>query len=75
MTQQTRISDPSKLEDERGGYGLAQDVTGLSRSALYSQVGRGAIPHFRVGQKTVIFSRHELEEWLESGRVRARNDR
>lgn len=75
MPAQATTNDRTKLDDERGGYRLAQDVTGLTRASLYSQVFRGQIPHFRIGKRTVVFSRRELEEWLERGRVQARRHR
>ena len=49
---------------ERGGYSLAEEVTGLKRSTLQSKVCREEIPHTRLGKRLVIFSRAELEAWM-----------
>ena len=49
---------------ERGGYTLAEEVTGLKRSTLQSKVCREEIPHTRLGKRLVIFSRAELEAWM-----------
>ena len=75
MPEANTSSRVPRLDDERGGYRLAESVTGLSRAALYSAVSRRMIPHYRVGRRTVIFSRIALEKWLEDGRVQTGHDR
>lgn len=51
--------------EQRGGYDLAQQITGLKRGTLYALVSRKRIPHRRLGRRLVIFDRAELERWLE----------
>lgn len=52
-------------------YTGAAVVTGLSVNTLQSMVCRRQIPHFRLGKRLVVFSRKELEDWLERRRVRS----
>lgn len=59
----------------RGGYDLAQEVTGLRRSTLYAMVSRRLIPHIRVGGRLPIFEREVLEAWLDERRVQPGADR
>ncbi|KAF0170060.1 MAG: hypothetical protein FD161_4815 [Limisphaerales bacterium] len=54
---------------ERGGYDLAEEVTGLKRGTLHAMVSQKRIPHTRLGGRLVIFDRSELETWLASARV------
>ncbi|MEM9113530.1 MAG: helix-turn-helix domain-containing protein [Myxococcota bacterium] len=49
---------------QRGGYDVAQEVTGLARGTLHSMVSRGQIPHTRLGPRLVIFDRDELQDWM-----------
>jgi len=59
-------------KDERGYYELAEAITGLKRGTLQAKVSRGEIPHFRLGKRLVVFSRHELTAWMAQRRVAGR---
>lgn len=48
---------------EHGGYDLAEEETGLPRGTLFRLVFENAIPHQRLGPRTVVFSRKELAAW------------
>jgi len=48
----------------RGGYDLAQQVTGLKRGTLHALVSRNRIPHTRLGPRLVVFDRDELRAWM-----------
>ena len=56
---------------DRGGYILAQEVTGLALGTLYSMVSQKKIPHSRLSKRLVNFSRRELEDWLQSKTVQS----
>lgn len=53
--------------DERGGFDLWCEVTGLSRSTGYKAVHFRRVPHSKVAGR-VYFRRSELLAWLDSGR-------
>lgn len=53
--------------DERGGWELWTQVTGLSRSTGYKAVHYRKVPHAKVGGR-IYFRRSELEAWLDCGR-------
>ena len=36
----------------------------VSKVSIYAMVGRGQIPHFRIGRR-VRFNRGKIEDWLE----------
>lgn len=50
----------------RGGYPLAQEVTGIKYTTLTALVSQKRIPHLRLSPRMVIFDRAELEAWLQS---------
>jgi len=52
--------------DERGGFDLWCEVTGLSRSTGYKAVHFRRVPHSKVGGR-IFFRRSELEAWLDQG--------
>lgn len=56
-------------DDDKGGYEVAERVTGLERSTLYSKVHHKEIPHYRIGKRLVVFSAEELRVWMEQRRV------
>jgi predicted DNA-binding transcriptional regulator AlpA len=54
-------------EFEIGGIELAMQMTGLSRSAIYTHTCKKTIPfHKPPGSKKLIFYRSELKEWIQS---------
>lgn len=61
----------TKANSNRGGYTLAQEVTGLPFGTLYSLVSQKRIPHARLSARMVIFERQALESWLGSHAVPA----
>ena len=63
--------DKKTEQDEKGYYDLAVAVTGLKRGTLQAKVSRGQIPHYRLGKRLVVFSRHELTQWMDERRVGA----
>ena len=50
---------------------LAELGAPTTRSSIYNLVFRGQIPHRKIGRRT-IFSRKELQAWVESRTVRPR---
>jgi len=59
--QEQQQPDRCALED-------ALEITGLSKSKIYKLTSSKDIPHKRFGSR-LIFSRKELEEWVESQTV------
>jgi len=57
------------LADEVGGLGLARKITGYKNGTIYQLVSRQQFPHFKKRGK-LRFRRSELEEWLNSGKVK-----
>jgi len=55
--------------DDKLRYAEAERVTGIRRETLYSMVSRRQIPHIRLGRRLVVFSRAELERWLDAHKV------
>ena len=58
-----------RSDEDKGGYEVAERVTGMKRSTLYSCVHHKAIPHYRIGKRLVVFSAEELRQWMERRRV------
>ena len=58
-----------RTTDDKGGYPLAERVTGIKPSTLYSMVHHKQIPHYRIGKRLVVFSAEELQEWMAQRRV------
>ena len=54
-------------------YTEAAALLAMTRGALRAAVARGAIPHVRLGNRTVRFDRDELVAWLAGCRVPARS--
>lgn len=50
-------------------YRAAAAFIGVPLSTLYSMVCRKQIPHIRLGGRLVVFSRAELETWMNERRV------
>ena len=67
--EQTQMADISSIQQQRGGYALAQEVTGLKYGTLTALVSQRRIPHSRVSSRIVLFDRRELEEWLRAHAV------
>ena len=74
MTVRTFDPDNTMTQDllslERGGYALAERVTGIKRGTLYALVARNKIPHRRVSSRIVIFDRRDLEAWMDESTAR-----
>ena len=59
----------SPTQQLRGGYALAQEVTGLKYTTLTALVSQRRIPHSRISPRMVIFDRAELEAWVRAHAV------
>ena len=47
-----------------------QEITGLSRSAIYDQMERGVFPRpLRIGARAVAWRESDILEWLNSRKV------
>ena len=64
-----RKVEPQVSLPDRLGITQAIDLIGLKRSAIYKLTMKGAIPHEKYG-KRLVFSRKELEAWMEERTVR-----
>jgi predicted DNA-binding transcriptional regulator AlpA len=67
-------SDSRKINDsllDRIGLNEAMEITGLKQSAIYKKTMQGDIPNKKFGKK-LIFSRRELEIWMDQNTVRKR---
>lgn len=51
------------------GYEEACRLTGLKRGTLYSKVAKSEVPHYRLGNRLVLFSVEELKRWLKEKHV------
>ena len=58
---------PAEIPKEIGGLELAMEITGLSKSALYSYCSKKKIPHIKIGNK-LRFNRKDLMKWCEEKR-------
>jgi excisionase family DNA binding protein len=56
-------------ENERMNYEAASRHLGITRGALRALVSRKRVPHLRLGARSVVFDRRELDQWLDSKRV------
>ncbi len=56
-------------------YAAAAALLGMSEGALRAAVSRRTVPHVRISDRVVRFSREDLLAWLESRRVPARDAR
>lgn len=65
-TLKSRTNDKPPA-DERGGFDLWCEVTGLSRSTGYKAVHFRKVPHAKIAGR-IFFRRSELEAWLDGGR-------
>jgi predicted DNA-binding transcriptional regulator AlpA len=52
---------------EVGGIELAQEITSLSKSRLYTLVAARQLPHAKRGNR-LYFTRSELQGWITAGR-------
>lgn len=66
-------SDQKDTIDEIGGIGLAVEITGLAKATIYSRVSMRTIPHRKQGKK-LYFSRKELNDWIDKGRRKTREE-
>jgi excisionase family DNA binding protein len=62
------ISQKEPSQD-RIGLKEAIEITGLKQSAIYKMTMQGAIPYEKFG-KRLVFSRRELETWIQEKTVR-----
>ena len=51
-------------QNEYLAYKEAADFLGITVGTLYSMVARKVVPHHRIGNRLVRFSKAELESWL-----------
>lgn len=56
QTQQPRI----------GGVELAEEITGYTRSSIYTMVSRGKLPNFKRDGR-LLFNEESLRNWLTEG--------
>lgn len=50
-------------------YPEAAQLVGVPLGTLYSLVSRRQVPHIRLGPRLVVFSKIELESWIDARRV------
>jgi excisionase family DNA binding protein len=50
-------------------YPEAAGLLGIPLGTLYSLVSRRQVPHIRLGPRLVVFSKSELEQWIDDHRV------
>jgi predicted DNA-binding transcriptional regulator AlpA len=63
------------FEDQIGGIGLAQKITGLARSSIYAKVSKREIPFFkRQGTKRLYFSSASLYQWIKEGKKQTKDE-
>lgn len=63
------VNKETAESDDMLTYKEAAKLVGLKLATLYSKVSRREIPHFRLSDRLVVFSRRELKSWLASRRV------
>jgi excisionase family DNA binding protein len=63
------VDSRKEQQEDKVRYIGAAALTGLKVATLQSMVCRKQIPHYRLGKRLVVFSRRELEDWLERRRV------
>jgi excisionase family DNA binding protein len=66
----TRVNTEWMSSDEAAEY-LRMPTT----RALYDLVGRSKLPAYRLGKRSLIFARSELDEYIRSNRVMPRKKR
>lgn len=66
--QQIKADIRQPIPDKIDVYEVSR-MTGLRRSVIYVKTSRKQIPHAKFG-KRLVFSRHEIERWMESRTVR-----
>lgn len=54
-------------------YDQLSELTGIKKNTLYALVSQHRIPHVRIGRRLVRFARDEIESWLRSKHVMARD--
>jgi hypothetical protein len=60
---------PNVPEDEIGGIELAENITKLAKSTIYSKVSSETIPFMKTPEsKKLYFSKRDLEEWIKSSK-------
>lgn len=57
--------------EQRGGWELAEELTGLTRNTLRAMVKQKQIPHMKLSTRKVVFDRLELEKWIANNTVTA----
>ncbi len=61
--------EPQTLQQDRIGLRQATELVGLTPSAIYKLTMTGAIPFKKYGNR-LVFSRQELDAWMEERTVR-----
>ncbi len=54
--------------NDRFRYARAADYLGVTQQWLRGKVHRKQIPYVRLGKRTVIFERVELDKWIAANR-------
>ena len=54
------------------GYREASDLLGVPKGTVHCWVSRRLLPHLRLGKRLVRFRRAELQAWLDSHQVPAK---
>lgn len=67
MLQADVTQNSAPITPEVGGIELAQEVTRLSQSRIYSLVSERGIPHSKRGNR-LYFNRTELLNWVAQGK-------
>lgn len=54
------------MTNDKAAYSVpeAAQVLGISKSLLYTLIGRGEIPYCRIGEKRILIPANKLKEWL-----------
>lgn len=61
------LDNQNSGQQEVGGIEMAMQMTGMSRSAIYTHTSQKTIPfHKPLGSKKLIFYRGELTNWIKS---------
>ena len=61
----------SEKDSDLLSYEEASSFLNVPINSLYSLVCKKRIPHLRLGRRFVRFSKRELQEWLNTHRIKA----
>lgn len=64
---QSTEKEKTETDEDIGGMGLAEQITGLAKPTIYALVAKDKIPFMKKNKK-LYFSRQGLLDWIKSGR-------